>query len=213
VKSLETNDEIDTVLNQFGRQFNLSDVQVQQFHKYCLLLQEWNKKVNLTAIIHPQAIVADHFQDSLQVSSFFDFSTISTISDVGAGAGFPSIPLKILYPHLAVVLIEVVKKKIMFLEKLVATLGLENVVISSLDWRTFLRKTTYQIDVFFARASVSVDELIRMFKPACHYRNAWLIYWASRAWSIPAEAQPFVQREEWYSINNKKRRYIFFHIP
>ena len=173
-------------------------------------MQEWNKKINLTTITDPIAIIKEHFQDSLMISHFIDFLPIMMICDVGTGAGFPGIPLKICYPHLAVVLIEVSKKKILFLEKLIDVLRLENVLLGSLDWRTFLRKTNYSIDLFLARASLSVEELIRMFKPACHYRNAQLVYWASRTWVIPAVAQSFIQKEEWYKINNKKRRYIFF---
>ena len=212
MKRLEVTNEINKIWSVLAEQFNLNEKQMEQFYTYSSLLQEWNKKINLTTITDPIAIIKEHFQDSLMISHFIDFSPIMMICDIGTGAGFPSIPLKICYPHLIVVLIEVSQKKILFLEKLIDVLRLENVLISPLDWRTFLRKTRYDVDLFLARASISVDELIRMFKPACYYRNVQLVYWASRALVIPAVAQSFVQKEEWYKINGKRRRYIFFQI-
>jgi 16S rRNA (guanine(527)-N(7))-methyltransferase RsmG len=210
VKNSETSTKITDFLSRFSQQFNLSAIQIQQFQKYSALLREWNKKINLTGITDPVAIINDHFQDSLMISSFFDFHNISMLGDIGTGAGFPGIPLKIYYPQLEVVLIEVTHKKIIFLETLIKELSLKNVTITALDWRTFLRKTSYPINLFLARASLSIEELIRMFKPASPYHNAQLIYWASHSWSIPVVAQPFVQREEGYMIKGKKRRYIFF---
>jgi len=210
VKNSETSTKITDVWSRFSKQFHLTAMQIQQFQKYSALLCEWNKKISLTGITDPVAIIKDHFQDSLMISSFLDFHTISMVGDIGTGAGFPGIPLKIYYPHLEVVLIEVTHKKIIFLETLIKELNLKNITINSLDWRTFLRKTHYPINLFIARASISIDELIRMFKPTSPYCNAQLVYWSSHSWSIPVVAQPFVQREEGYMINSKKRRYIFF---
>jgi len=196
--------------NQFKQQFKLTESQLKQFQDYCALLQDWNKKINLTTITDTAAIISDHFQDSLMIGQYVDFSRISMIADIGTGAGFPGIPLKIVYPHLSLVLIEVIQKKITFLQTLIEQLGLDNVQVEQLDWRTFLRKTDYPVDLFLARASLSIDELIRMFKPTSVYRNAQLIYWASQTYSVPVREQSFVQQDQAYTLNNKKRRYIFF---
>ena len=210
MKSHVCNDEISTLWQQFKKQFSLTEKQLHQFQTYCELLQDWNKKINLTAITDSASIIADHFQDSLMVRSYIDFSTISMIADVGTGAGFPGIPLKILYPHLSVVLIEVIQKKINFLHMVTEQLELDNCYVDSLDWRTFLRKTDYPVELFLARASLSVDELLRMFKQSSAYHNAQLIYWASYTFSIPEYAQPLVKKDQPYTVHNKKRRYIFF---
>jgi len=210
VKEMKSTSEIEAVWKHFQRQFGLHEEQLQKFKKYSSLLREWNKKINLTAITTPQKIIADHFQDSIMISKFIDFNTISMLADVGTGAGFPALPLKICFPHLSIVLIEVVQKKISFLEKVVEELGLANVVISSYDWRTFLRKTNYPVDLFCARASLSVEELLRVFSPNGVYHSAQLIYWASSSWSAPALAQPFISRQEQYTVDKKQRRYIFF---
>ena len=127
--------------NTLIKQEKLSDKQVQQFQRYVDLLLEWNQKVNLTAITNKVAIVHDHFRDSLQIGRFIDIKTLTAIADVGTGGGFPGIPLKIKYPHLRVILIEVNRKKIMFLEHLIEELGLKEIELYTLDWRTFLRKT------------------------------------------------------------------------
>ena len=119
-----------------------------------------------------------HFIDSLIVANYIDLTTIKSIADVGTGGGFPGIPLKILYPHLSMTLIEVTEKKIRFLENVVAQLGLSSVEIVNLDWRTFLRKTSSPIDLFVSRASLHSDELLKMFKPSCVYKQATLVYWA-----------------------------------
>jgi len=210
VKGSKSTGEINATWCLFRNQFHLSVDQIQQFQEYSTLLCEWNKKINLTAITDPKAIIIDHFQDSVMLSLFLDLNTISMIADVGTGAGFPGIPLKICYPHLSVILIEVVKKKIVFLEALINALGLENITISSLDWRTFLRKTSYPIELFCARASLPVSELISMFKPASPYCMAQLVYWASEKWVAPTVVQPFLRQAKLYTINSKKRLYVFF---
>lgn len=76
----------------------LTDEQTEKFQAYAELLVEWNEKMNLTAITDQEEVYLKHFFDSLTASFHFDFSQPLTVCDVGAGAGFPSIPLKIVYP-------------------------------------------------------------------------------------------------------------------
>jgi 16S rRNA (guanine527-N7)-methyltransferase len=109
--------------------FPITEHKMAQFHKYLLLLQEWNDKVNLTAITEEDDVYLKHFYDSLTLARFYDFNTEETITlcDVGSGAGFPSLPLLILYPNIEVTIVDSLKKRINFLEILVDELGLENV--------------------------------------------------------------------------------------
>lgn len=195
---------------QFVQKEELSTEQEKQFADYLLLLVEWSEKINLTTITTPSAVVKYHFQDSLQVGRVIDFSTIKTICDVGTGGGFPGLALKIKYPHLRVILIEVNNKKINFLEEVIEALGLENVEIYPEDWRTFIRKTDDEIDLFCARASLHTEELIRMFKPSSPYKDAQLVYWAAVQWEPTKFEQVFVKKEVLYSVGHKKRKLVFF---
>jgi len=130
------------------------------------------------------------------------------VADVGSGAGFPGIPLKIIFPHLGVVLIEVTKKKQKFLQTVINELGLEGIEVCDLDWRTFLRKTESPIEYFLTRASLDPLELSRMFKPACPYKNAGLVYWASEEWEAAPRLKEFVKKEYEYVIKRKKRKLV-----
>lgn len=213
-----SNGELATQL--FGQEWDdfvtkegLSSRQAEQFHHYMRQLRIHSDMISLTTITSPKNIIAYHFQDSLQLRHCLDLNSISSLCDVGAGGGFPGIPLKILYPHLRLVLIEVNKKKIHFLEQMIKELGLENCEIYSLDWRTFLRKTNYDIDLFCTRASLQLEELIRMFKPSCPYKTKHLVYWASSLWQAESKVQPFVQKEYPYYSNKRHLKLVFLGLP
>jgi 16S rRNA (guanine527-N7)-methyltransferase len=105
----------------------LSDKQLDQFDKYFHTLVEWNEKMNLTAITDQHDVYLKHFYDSISAAFYFDFSQPLHLCDVGAGAGFPSIPLKIVFPHLEVTIVDSLNKRISFLNHLANVLKLENV--------------------------------------------------------------------------------------
>lgn len=105
----------------------LSDRQLEQFEIYFKFLVEYNEYVNLTAITEEEDVYIKHFYDSILVSQVLDLTTVNSICDVGSGAGFPSIPLKIVYPHLNVTIVDGLDKRITFLKQLVSKLGLTNV--------------------------------------------------------------------------------------
>jgi 16S rRNA (guanine(527)-N(7))-methyltransferase RsmG len=189
----------------------LTEQQKSQLQLYAHLLIEWNKKFNLTAIVDLAKIESHHFYDSLEITRFIDFTQLKQIADVGTGAGFPAIPLKIMFPHLAIVLIEVNSKKRAFLEYVIQKLGLTSSILYPYDWRTFLRSTNYTIDYFFARASLQPEELVRIFKPGCVYQQAGLVYWASQQWQPAKQELPFIEKEVSYQVEpGLTRRYIFF---
>ena len=194
----------------FADRFSLSDEQLSAFELYAHQLQVWNKKINLTAIDNLESIITAHFQDSVEITRFVDFNKIDMISDIGTGAGFPGLPLKIMFPHLKVVLIEVNQKKVQFLRTIVDTLDLVDVEVVDLDWRTFLRQTALPIELFLARASLQPIELMRIFKPQSAYKKAALIYWASQHWQPDDAVKPYINRHEWYEVDGKRRQYIFF---
>ena len=126
----------------FATKNNLSERQLEQFKQYYTLLIEANVLFNITAITDVESVIAYHFEDSIKVGNVIDITSITSICDIGTGGGFPGIPLKISYPHLKVLLLEVSQKKITFLEQVVSKLGLKDVETCDFDWRTFLRKTS-----------------------------------------------------------------------
>lgn len=107
----------------------LNSSQLAQFVAYTGLLLEWNRKLNLTRIIEPKEIAVKHYLDSLVLPAVTEVPDGSWLIDVGTGAGFPAIPLKIIIPGLRITLLDSVQKKLTFLEAVVKELGLEGVEV------------------------------------------------------------------------------------
>lgn len=105
-------------------EITLDEAAVERFDAFASLLVEWNKKMNLTAITEPQEIEIKHFLDCLLVQKHFDFSTVKTAVDIGAGAGFPSIPLLICNEHIDFTLVDSLNKRLEFLDVVCDELGI-----------------------------------------------------------------------------------------
>lgn len=103
----------------------LDDTALDRFDKYAELLVEWNGKMNLTAITEPEEIEVKHFLDCLMLPKYFNLDYIQTVIDVGAGAGFPSMPLLIYKPDLCLTMMDAINKRLTFLNTAVHALGLE----------------------------------------------------------------------------------------
>ncbi|WNQ11499.1 16S rRNA (guanine(527)-N(7))-methyltransferase RsmG [Paenibacillus aurantius] len=108
-------------------QITVNDRQLEQFAIYYRELVSWNEKMNLTGITELEQVYLKHFFDSLSLSFYVPLGEVSRLADIGSGAGFPSIPLKIMFPHLQVTIVDSLNKRIGFLTHLVKELGLENV--------------------------------------------------------------------------------------
>ncbi len=103
----------------------LSDKQLEQFDKYYELLIKWNEVMNLTAITDFDDVCKLHFVDSISAVQYFDFSDKEySLIDIGTGAGFPGIPLKIVFPNLHITLFDSLNKRLKFLDEVIDTLGL-----------------------------------------------------------------------------------------
>lgn len=123
---------MDTTAQWFVKQLGergiaLSSLQLEQFETYLKLLVEWNERMNLTGITERDAVYEKHFYDSVSLSFFVDMGKIGRMADIGSGAGFPSIPLKICFPHLQVTIVDSLNKRIGFLRHLTEELGLQQV--------------------------------------------------------------------------------------
>lgn len=200
--------KLDAAWKKLVHKYNLSQQQLAQFKSYLDLLVSWNHKFNLTAITDHLDIINYHFDDSLSLAKFVELEKISSIADIGAGAGFPGVPLKILYPHLKLVLVETIGKKVEFLKNLSVSLDLQDVVVEQIDWRAFMREANYPVDLFCARASLQVDELVRIFKPGCAYKASQLVYWAAQDWDGSAY-QDLIFKICQYNVGNRKRKFVF----
>lgn len=194
----------------FAARNKLTDLQADRFQQYSLMIQVWNEQFNLTALTDIDDILDYHFQDSLEIMKHIDIESYTMIADVGTGAGFPAIPLKIMYPDMPFVLIEVNNKKVGFLQAVLEKLGLTGVQFITDDWRTFLRHTELPIDLFLARASLQPEELLRIFKGQSFYKHAHMIYWASQHWVATNHEKKYIQKDEAYVVGGKKRRYVIF---
>ena len=109
----------------------IDNTALDRFDLFARLLVEWNKKMNLTAITEPQEIEIKHFLDCLLVQKYFDFSSVKTAVDIGAGAGFPSIPLLICNEHIDFTLVDSLNKRLEFLDVVCGELGLNARLIHS----------------------------------------------------------------------------------
>lgn len=118
-------DNFKELMCSYGKQIDIefNDKQLNQFYDYMNLLLDWNEKINLTAITEPEEVILKHFIDSLTINKYIENN--KTIADVGTGAGFPGIPLKIYRPDLNVVLVDSLNKRINFLNEVICKLDLK----------------------------------------------------------------------------------------
>ncbi len=147
----------------------LSDKQKNQFEVYFNTLVEWNQKINLTAITEKDDVYLKHFYDSIAAAFYYDFTKELQLCDVGAGAGFPSIPLKICFPHLQVTIVDSLNKRITFLNQLAVDLELDGVAFYHDRAELFSRneKFRHSFDVVTARAVARTAVLSELCFPLC----------------------------------------------
>ncbi len=139
---------------------NLSNGQIKQLDTYALFLKEYNEKINLTAIIEYEEVLDKHFYDSLLLS--FDKEIKGTLVDVGTGAGFPGVVLKIVYPDLKVILIEPLKKRCVFLEELIKKLDLKDIEVVNGRGEDYSISHREKYDFVTARAVSNLNTLIEV---------------------------------------------------
>ncbi|MBP1994603.1 16S rRNA (guanine(527)-N(7))-methyltransferase RsmG [Paenibacillus eucommiae] len=149
------------------RDILISDNQLAQFELYYKELIEWNNKLNLTAITEREQVYLKHFYDSLSLAFYYDMNKALSIADIGSGAGFPSIPLRIIFPHLKVTIVDSLNKRIIFLKELVDKLELNNVECIHGRAEDVSRMPAYrdQFDLVTARAVAKLSVLNELCLP------------------------------------------------
>lgn len=139
----------------------LDQEQINQFDEYYEILVEWNKVMNLTGITEYQEVVEKHFLDSLSIVKVMDMDQVERVIDVGTGAGFPGIPLKIAFPKLDIVLLDSLNKRIRFLDHVIEELGLEGIRTIHGRAEDFARDGKYRerFDLCVSRAVANLSSL------------------------------------------------------
>jgi len=144
---------------------NLSDKMLNQLEKYYELLVEWNEKINLTAITDKNEVYLKHFYDSLTLCKVIDLNEIDSLCDIGTGAGFPGIVLKICFPHVELTLVDALNKRIKFLKLVCGELGLTNVECIHARAEEYAIKNREKFDVVTARAVAALPILLEYSIP------------------------------------------------
>ena len=143
----------------------LNDIQIKQFKDYYIFLKEYNTHTNLTTIIEEKDVYLKHFYDSYLLTKTINFNNISTCLDIGSGAGFPGMVLKILYPHLKITLLDSNNKKTKFLDELINNLKLENVTIINERAEEYIKEQREYYDLVTARAVKNMQILTELCIP------------------------------------------------
>lgn len=149
-----TKEEFIIALKDLG--ISVTEEQLENLDKFYHLLIKWNENLNLTRITKEQEVYLKHFYDSLTLTKVVNLEEKETLCDVGSGAGFPGIVLKIIYPHLKVTLLDSLNKRVIYLNEIIKDLKLEN--IKAIHIRGEDYKETF--DVVTARAVANIEKLV-----------------------------------------------------
>ena len=155
--------EFKEALKAFG--IDITEEQLNQLEIYYKLLVEWNEKMNLTGITAKEDVYLKHFYDSLTICKVINLNEINTLCDVGTGAGFPGMVLKIIFPNLHVTLVDSLQKRLTFLSTVKEELGLKDLDIIHARIEEYATKNREKFDVVTARAVAPLNILLEYCIP------------------------------------------------
>ena len=135
---------------------NITKDQLDQLNHFCNIMLEWNEKINLTRITEEQDVYLKHFYDSLTLNKAIDLKEVNTLCDVGTGAGFPGIVIKIVFPNIKITLIDSLQKRVNYLNEVIKRLELKD--IKAIHSRGEEYKGSF--DVVTSRAVANIEKLV-----------------------------------------------------
>ena len=189
---------------------SLTENQINQFMTYYDLLIEWNSFMNLTAITDFDEVVVKHFVDSLAICQYVDFKDGDTLIDIGTGAGFPGIPLKILFPNLKVTLLDSLNKRIKFLNTVIDTLGLEHIETIHGRAEDFAKQEIYRekYDFVISRAVANLATLSELCIPFVKENKYFISYKSEKCNEELADAKKAIS-----ILGGKVEKQIEYMLP
>ena len=198
----------DEKLNALG--ITLTEKQYEQFDKYYELLVEWNKVMNLTGITEYEEVNEKHFIDSLSIVKVIDVNKVNSVIDIGTGAGFPGIPLKIAFPHLKITLLDSLNKRIKYLNTVIEELGLEDIQTIHGRAEDFARKEEHreQYDLAVSRAVANLSTLSELCVPYVKVGGMFIPYKSGEIEDEVKEAQTAIK-----VLGGKQKEIVKFTLP
>lgn len=158
-----TQNDFITKVNELG--LEVTDEKLDKLNKYYELLVSFNEKINLTAITLKEEVYLKHFYDSLTLVKIIDFNKYNTFCDIGTGAGFPGIVIKIFFPHLKVTLIDALNKRIDFLNVVISELQLKEIETIHSRIEDYGKNNRELYDIVTARAVTNLSNLLEFAIP------------------------------------------------
>ena len=157
---------IDTFIEEVNKLgINLTQTQLDQLEKYYNLLIEWNEKINLTRIVEKEDVYLKHFYDSLTLIKVIDLSKDLSLIDVGTGAGFPGIVLKIVFPNLHITLLDSLQKRITFIDEVIKKLNLIDIKTVHDRAEDYAKNHREEYDIVTSRAVANLRVLSELCIP------------------------------------------------
>ena len=195
-----TKEEFLLELEKLG--ITLTSYQQEQLKKFYHLLISWNEKINLTRITSENEVYLKHFYDSLTITKVIDLNKVNTLCEVGTGAGFPGIVLKIVYPNLKITLVDALQKRVNYLNEIIKELDLSDIV--AIHSRGEDLKEKY--DIVTARAVANITKLLNY---TMHLVEENGVFIAMKG-NITEELTPAVQKaiSKKYSIEKIEEFYL-----
>jgi 16S rRNA (guanine(527)-N(7))-methyltransferase GidB len=191
-------------------QIHLDENQFRQFQKYYDLLIEWNKVMNLTAITEYEEVIEKHFIDSLSLIRICQLNKSLKVIDIGTGAGFPGIPLKIAFPQLEIVLLDSLNKRVKFLNEVIQTLELEHIETVHSRAEDFGSNKLYRekFDLCVSRAVANLASLSEYCLPSVKVNGFFIPYKSGKIQEEVANSENAIKK-----LGGKISKIETFHLP